>query len=137
AVRFRVTDSAGAYDEQTVLLTSTTGTPMAPSTCSPDSTTFAGTAGTDVQGLNDVYTLQPFTVSAGVAEIRGALAWTGAPAVDLDLYLLDAAGNTVASGATATADPEVATYVAPEPGTYSWKVVSFDNADPNQPYTVT
>jgi len=137
AVRFRVTDTAGAYDEQTVLLTSTTGTPMAPSTCSPDSATFAGTAGTDVQGLNDVYTLQPFTVAAGVAEIRGALAWTGAPAVDLDLYLLDAAGNTVASGATATADPEVATYVAPEPGTYSWKVVSFDNADPNQPYTVT
>ena len=39
--------------------------------------------------------------------------------------------------ATATADPEQLTYATPSPGTYQWKVVSYDNPNPNLAYTVT
>jgi hypothetical protein len=83
----------------------------------------------NAQGVQGVYALQPFVVGPGVSEIRGALSWTGAPAVDLDLYLLDPQGNEIASGATATNDPERATYATPSPGTYQWKVVTYQNAD--------
>ena len=69
--------------------------------------------------------------------IQGSLAWSGAPAIDLDLYLLDPNGNVVGSGATATADPEHLTYVEPSPGTYQWKVSSYDNPNPSLAYTVT
>ncbi|MBI1796734.1 MAG: T9SS type A sorting domain-containing protein [Candidatus Eisenbacteria bacterium] len=50
---------------------------------------------------------------------------------------MDGQGNVVSSGATATSDPEHSLYVNPDPGTYQWKVVSFDNPNPNEAYTVT
>jgi hypothetical protein len=65
------------------------------------------------------------------------LQWTGGPAIDLDLYLLDPSGNVVQSGATATNDPEDATYTTPAPGTYQWRVDSYDNPNPSLAYTVT
>ena len=71
------------------------------------------------------------------AEIHGALQWAGGPAVDLDLYLLDPAGNAIASGATATNDPETASYVAPAPGIYQWKVVAYTNPQAGLAWTIT
>lgn len=74
--------------------------------------------------------MYPFTLATGTQQITGGLAWTGGPAIDLDLHLVDPAGNLVASGATATSDPEHAVYVTPDPGTYQWKVVAYDNPNP-------
>src|SRR5204863_654335 len=65
------------------------------------------------------------------------LSWTGAPAIDLDLYLVDEQVNIVASGATATSEPEHLLYLSPSPGTYRWRMSSFDSPNPNQEYEVT
>ena len=137
AVAFHVTDSAGAADSQTVSITVVpTSSAPPPGPCTPDTAVYSGTIGADVQGSMNVYTLHPFTVPQNTRQIDGYLSWTGGPAIDLDLYLLDSTGNVVASGATATADPEHAIYVDPDPGNYQWKVVSFDNPNPTLAYTV-
>ncbi len=135
---FRVADPSAAADTQRVVLTATPGEYAAPpSDCTPDSSIYTGTVGVDVQGTNNVFVTQPFTIGSGVSQVQGLLSWTGAPAIDLDLYLLDPGGNAVASGATSTNDPEVATYVTPAPGTYQWKVVAFDNPNASQAFTIT
>jgi hypothetical protein len=137
SVTFKVEDSGSASDSQPVTITVTSGGTSFPTSCNPETTTFTGTIGADVQGTMNVFTLHPFSVLPGTIEIQGALSWTGGPAIDLDLYLLDPSGNVASSGATATSDPEHALYVNPDPGTYQWKVVSFDNPNPNLAYTVT
>jgi subtilisin family serine protease len=137
SARFWAHDPSGAADSETVVLTATPASarPL-PAGCNPDTSHFAGTVGVDVQGMNNVFVTHPFGVGPGVAELRGILDWTGGPAIDLDLYLVDSAGNSVASGATATDDPEVATYATPAPGNYQWKVVAYDNPNPSQAYTI-
>src|SRR5262249_7339510 len=108
-----------------------------PPDCTPDTTQFAGTIGANVQGALVVETFHSFTVGPNTTALKGLLDWSGGPAIDLDLYLLDPQGNSVGSGATAVADPEVATFVNPEPGTWQWKVSSYDNPNPSLAYTVT
>jgi len=136
-VKFRVEDSAGAADSQLVRITVSEGAPPLPTTCTPDTTITDGTIGVNVQGVNVVQDEHSFVVSSNTQAIEGYLSWTGAPAVDLDLYLIDEQGNVVASGATATSDPEHLIYVAPAAGTYRWRVASFDNPNPSQAYEVT
>jgi hypothetical protein len=84
-----------------------------------------------------VYALAPCTIGPNTDHVDGTLSWTGGPAIDLDLYLIDPNGNQVSSGATATNDPETATYTTPAPGAYQWKVVAFDNPNPNEAWTLT
>ena len=136
-VIFSVTDAQGAADSQAVNITVTPAASALPSDCDPDTSTFSGTIGANTQGLLDVSNYHSFQVAENVVVIQGSLAWSGAPAIDLDLYLLDPNGNVVGSGATATADPERLTYVEPSPGTYQWKVSSYDNPNPSLAYTVT
>jgi hypothetical protein len=112
------------------------GPPTFATDCSTDTTVFADTIGVNANGALTVQDDLPFTVGPNVAAVKGILAWSGGPAIDLDLYLVDAAGNSVQSGATATGDPEVALYVNPLPGTYRWRVVSFTNPNPSLEYTV-
>jgi hypothetical protein len=138
SITFHVTDPEAAADSQAVTVTVVPSGPLPPSgPCMSDTTSYSGTIGADVQGSLNVFTLHPFNVPPGTQQIDGILSWTGGPAIDLDLYLLDAVGNVVSSGATATMDPEHAIYVNPEPGNYQWKVVSFDNPDPNLAYSLT
>jgi len=136
-VRFFVGDQGGLTDSETVAITVTNGRFAPVLSCTPDTTLFSGTVGADVQGAQNVFALAPFTIGPNVGQVQGSLSWTGGPAIDLDLYLLDPSGNQVSSGATATNDPEVATYATPAPGTYQWKVVAFDNPNPNEAWTVT
>ncbi len=138
AVTFHVMDSGGAADSQSVTITVVSSGPTRPAgPCDADTTLFPGTIGADVQGAMNVYTLEPFDVPAGTQQVDGYLSWSGGPVVDLDLYLVDPDGNIVSSGATATADPEHAAYILPGPGTYQWKVVSYDNPNSSLAYTVT
>jgi len=132
-----VVDNGGAADSQAVNLTVVPGQPALPTTCDPDTTELAGTIGVNVQGVNDVSNYHSFTVPVGTQEIRANLTWTGGPAIDLDLYLVDPDGNLVSAGATATSDPEHLIYVNPTPGTYKWQVASFDNPNPMEAYTVS
>jgi hypothetical protein len=137
-VTFHASDPAGAQDAQTVLVTVTSGgIQTLPDDCSPDTMLFSGTIGANAQGALVVETFHSFTVAPNTAAVKGLLQWTGAPAIDLDLYLLDPQGNSVGSGATALSDPEVATFVNPDPGTWQWKVSSYDNPNPSLAYTVT
>ena len=138
-VTVHVADPSGATDTQGVRVTVTAAgsPPLQTGDCTPDTTKFAGTIGANVQGALVVETFHAFTVAPNTARVRGILDWTGGPAIDLDLYLLDPQGNTVASGATATDDPEVATYIDPAPGAYQWKVSSFDNPNSALAYTLT
>jgi hypothetical protein len=136
-VTFHVHDPQAAADSQGVTLTAVQTAPTGATSCTPDSSSLSGTVGVNVQGAQDVSVEHSFVVPAGVAEIRGGLSWTGGPAIDLDLYLVDPNGNVVAQGATATLDPEHLLYVDPEPGTYRWRVSSYDNPNPNEAYTVS
>jgi hypothetical protein len=136
-VKFRVQDSSDAADSQSVRITVSQGAPPLPTSCTPDTTVTDGTIGVNVQGLQTVQNEHSFVVSSNVQAIEGFLSWTGAPAIDLDLYLVDEQGNIVASGATATSEPEHLLYLSPSPGTYRWRVASFDNPNPNQAYEVT
>jgi subtilisin family serine protease len=132
-----VSDNGGAADSQSVTITVVPGTPSFPTECHPDTATIDSTIGVNAQGLNDVSNYHSFVVPPGTLEIRGSLSWSGGPAIDLDLYLIDPEGNVVGSGATATLDPENLLYVNPVPGVYKWQVASFDNANPSLAYTVT
>src|SRR5262249_42400870 len=134
---FRVEDSSGAADSQSVRITVSKGAPPLPTSCTPDTTLTDGTIGVNVQGLQAVQNEHSFVVSSHTQAIEGTLSWTGAPAVDLDLYLVDEQGNVVASGATSTSEPEHLLYLSPSPGTYRWRVASFDNPNPNLAYEVT
>ncbi len=132
-----VTDSHAAADSQFVTVTITPAAAITASSCTPDTMTFTGTVGANAQGLQVTNATHSFMIEPGTAHVQGALNWTGGPAIDLDLYLLDANGNTVASGATATADPEHLTFANPAPGSYRWQVSAYDNPNPNEAYTVT
>jgi putative Ig domain-containing protein/flagellar hook capping protein FlgD len=133
----QVHDPQAAADSQAVTLTVTPSAPAGSATCTPDTSSLNGTIGVNAYGAQDVSNEHSFVVPAGVAEIRGALSWTGGPAIDLDLYLVDAAGNVVSQGATATLDPEHLLYIGPAPGTYRWRVSSFTNPNPTLAYTVS
>jgi hypothetical protein len=133
-----VADPSAAADSQAVIIQVTPGTEaLYTSSCTSDTAMFAGTIGPDVQGAMNVAAYHSFQVVAGTQQLLGTLSWTGGPAIDLDLYLLDPQGNVVSSGATATSDPEHSLYVNADAGTYQWKVVSFDNPNPSLAYTVT
>ncbi|MEP7028141.1 MAG: T9SS type A sorting domain-containing protein, partial [Candidatus Eisenbacteria bacterium] len=54
--------------------------------------------------------------------------WFGGPAVDLDLYLLDANHNVVKASASSGASENLV-YSTPEAGNYFWRVVSYASPD--------
>ena len=82
--------------------------------------THSGTMGPSVENLS-VHTI-PFDVGSDVISIKAQLAWTGL--LDLDLYLKDPNGNTVASGAT-LANPETLEYAVGAPGIYTYEIAGY------------
>lgn len=83
-------------------------------------TTYTGTMGPSVENLS-IHTIH-FDVGSDVTNIRAELGWDGL--FDLDLYLIDPHGNTVASGAT-LANPEFLEYVPKEPGVYTYEITGY------------
>ncbi|MFL6374916.1 MAG: S8 family serine peptidase, partial [Pyrinomonadaceae bacterium] len=84
---------------------------------------------------NDV----PFTVGPNTVKVDGDLSFTDAAGVDaglsdLDLYLVDPAGNIIGSSAIA-GGPEHITASVNQPGQYIWRVYGWLAAD--TPYTLT
>jgi hypothetical protein len=84
---------------------------------------------------NDV----PFTVGANTVKVDGDLSFTDAAGVDaglsdLDLYLVDPAGNIIGSSAI-SGGPERITASVNQPGQYIWRVYGWLAAD--TPYTLT
>ena len=137
-VTFRVFDAHGAADSQSVLISVQPGSAHLPPQggCVPDSVVYTGTIGTGVQGtMSDTKTV-PFVIPSGTGAVQGALYWTGAPAIDLDFFLLDGQGNMVNSSASLN-EPEVVTVLDPAPGNYTWKVVAFNNPVANLAYSIT
>jgi serine protease AprX len=82
--------------------------------------TFTGTLGPSVADL--MVATHSIEVGADTATIRARLGWSGG--VDLDLYLVDPNGQTVASAAT-LANPEVLEFRVSEPGTYTYRVTGY------------
>lgn len=82
--------------------------------------TYTGTMGPSAENRS-VHIIQ-FEAGADVTTIRAELGWSGL--FDLDLYLLDPEGNTVASGAT-LGNPEVLEYNVTQPGIYTYKITGF------------
>lgn len=82
--------------------------------------TYPGTMGPSAENL-EVHEI-PFEVGADVIAIGGKLEWDGL--FDLDMYLIDPAGNEVASGATLE-NPEFLEFDVAEPGTYTWRVTGY------------
>jgi len=82
--------------------------------------TYTGTMGPSAENL-EVHEI-PFDVGTDVVTIGGELAWNGL--FDLDLYLVDPAGNEVASGATLE-NPEYLEFDVAEPGTYTWRITGY------------
>jgi serine protease AprX len=78
---------------------------------------------TCVVETEDVHQLE---VPSGLEALRVKIEWLVA-AEDIDLYVYDPSGELAASGATLS-DPEVATVVGPEPGTWSVVVRGYINA---------
>jgi serine protease AprX len=88
--------------------------------------TYTGTMGVSAENL-EVHTIQ-FDVGSDVTNIRAQLAWDGL--FDLDLYLIDPDGKTVASGAT-LANPEVLDYAVATPGIYTYEITGYISAMAN------
>jgi serine protease AprX len=91
---------------------------------SEETETFSGTLGPSVSDLMEAR--HSIEVGVETTTIRANLGWTTG-GVDLDLYLLDPDGNTIASGAT-LANPERLEAAVSAPGTYTFRVTGFVNA---------
>ena len=88
--------------------------------------TYTGTIGPSVENM-EVHDI-PVQVGDDVTTLEASLAWdAGVPAQDLDLYLLDPAGNQVASAAT-VGNPETVQYAVLRPGTYTWRITGYATA---------
>lgn len=85
-----------------------------------DTVVHTGTMGPSAENLQ-IHTIQ-FTAGNDVTNVRATLSWDGL--FDLDLYLKDAQGNTLASGAT-LANPESLDAAVPGPGTYTWEITGY------------
>jgi hypothetical protein len=86
---------------------------------------FAGTSsvGSDDLGIADHDTIA-IHIATPVIRLLADLRWVGAPAVDLDYRLYDAAGNVVGVGASLS-EPEMLAAANLEPGDYYFDVVGF------------
>lgn len=82
--------------------------------------TYTGTMGPSAENLS-VHTIQ-FEVGSDVTNISAELGWDGL--FDLDLYLVDPDGNTVASGAT-LANPERLEFAVTRPGVYTYRITGY------------
>jgi hypothetical protein len=129
-VTFVAHDPGGLTDSATVVLTALDATlgppPAAP--CNESDASFTGVVDMGIPEVSSSQTEIAFTAPTGVQRIESVLTWFGAPAVDLDLYLLDASHNVLASAATTNLD-ETLVYNTPNPGNYYWRVVSYASPD--------
>jgi serine protease AprX len=88
--------------------------------------TFSGTIGPSVLDL--VTHEHAIEVGDDVSTLRARLGWSGG--VDLDLYLVDPNGQTVASGAT-LGNPETLEFNVEAPGSYTYRVTGYISAVAN------
>ncbi len=126
-----VAQDPGSLSDSTTLVLSVVDPeigPAPPTACSESAQTFTGVVDMGVPEVSTSEVEIPFTAPPGVQRIEGTLAWFGGPAVDLDLYLLDANHNALTS--SASVDPsEHLVYNTPAPGNYFWRVVSYTSPD--------
>jgi serine protease AprX len=95
--------------------------------------TFSGSMGPSVTGIPETR-IVPFTVAENTVFISAETGWTGG--VDIDMYLLDPDGNTVASDASLN-NPEVLGYWVERPGMYAYKLVGYATVVANYSITST
>jgi serine protease AprX len=95
-----------------------------------ESQTFTCTMGPSVADV--IVHSFPIEVGSDVSTLRAQLGWSGG--VDLDLYLVDPNGNTVASGAT-LGNPETLEFNVTESGRYTYRVTGYISV--LAPYTLT
>lgn len=86
-----------------------------------ETATFTGTLGPSVEGIPETR-LIPFEIGPETIQLHANLSWTGG--VDVDLYLLDPSGNTVASSASLD-NPEEFVYAVSSPGEYTYRIVGY------------
>ena len=133
-VNFTATDPAGRQAVDNVLISVLDADSRPPGGCEGDTTLFAGTTQAAANGIPAAYSDFTFTIGPDTRVLVGTLNWTGGPATDLDLFLLNASNEVVASSPTAFS-PEVVIVGNPEPGTYTWRVQHFTTA-PGLPFTL-
>ncbi|MEP7027412.1 MAG: S8 family serine peptidase, partial [Candidatus Eisenbacteria bacterium] len=90
--RFVATDPGGLTDSMTVVVSAIDplSGPAPPSACEENAQVFTGVVDMGIPEVAPSQVELPFTSPAGIQRIQGTLTWFGGPAVDLDLYLLDA-----------------------------------------------
>jgi hypothetical protein len=129
-VTFVATDPGGLTDSSTVMLTAIDPElgPAPPLACDESTQSFTGVVDMGIPEVSTTQTEIAFSAPPGVQRIEGALTWFGAPAIDLDLYLLDADHNVLKSSASSNATEQLV-YNTPEAGNYFWRVVSYASPD--------
>jgi hypothetical protein len=98
-----------------------------------ETSTFTGMLGPSVQGIPETR-LIPFEITANTLLVAATLAYE--PGGDVDFYLLDPQGRTLAQGASLS-NPEELTGFPTVPGTYNYQVVGFATAIANFSITST
>jgi len=129
-VTFVAHDPGGLTDSATVVLTALDAElgPAPPTSCNESEQGFDGVVDMGIPEVSSSEVEIPFNSPAGIQRIEAALTWFGGPAVDLDLYLLDADHNVLTSAAS-TGASEALVYNTPEPGGYFWRVVGYASPD--------
>jgi subtilisin family serine protease len=128
-VSFTATDPGGLADTVRVNLVVSDlqeGPPPAVA-CEEANSQVAGVVGSG-NTVTTSETIVPFTAPGGIQRIEATMGWFGGPVVDLDLYLLDADSNVVASAASIEPS-ETLVYSTPQPGQYFWRVVGYASPD--------
>ena len=132
-VWFFAQDPGGLVDSAMVVIAAVDPElgPAPPSPCTESAQTFTGVVDQAVPEVSPSETIIPFVAPAGIQRIEGTLFWSGAPAIDLDLYLLDANNNAVKSSASSNSFEHLV-YSTPTPGNYKWRVVGYATPDTAQ-----
>ena len=94
--------------------------------------TYSGVMGPSAENLEVAEF--PFDVASNVVQIQSSLSWDGV--ADLDFYLVDPAGNEVASSASLS-NPEALSFDVKDSGTYTLRVTGYISALTNYQVTNT